>query len=137
LLADQGIVPALQAHVRKIGAHATIEAAPELAGRRFDADVEACAYFCCLQAIQNVLRHAGNAPSTVRFSLDGDELTFAVADAGPGFDVHATQRGMGLQIIQDRVDALEGSLTVGSTPEGTTVSIRIPTMTREFAEVSR
>jgi signal transduction histidine kinase len=41
--------------------------------------------------------------------------------------VATTPRGMGLQIIQDRVDALEGTLTVRSSPEGTTVAIRIPT----------
>jgi signal transduction histidine kinase len=33
------------------------------------------------------------------------------------------------------VDALEGSLTVASTPEGTTVSIRIPTTARDLTEV--
>jgi len=133
LLADQGVVPALQAHVRKIGAEATIEAEPSVAGRRFDADVEACAYFCCLQAIQNVVRHAGNATARVRFALDGDDLTFEIADDGPGFDIGTTPRGMGLQIIQDRVDALDGSLTVASEPAGTTIGIRIPTRSRDMA----
>jgi len=123
-------VAALQAHIRKIGANATIDADPVITGRRFDADVEACAYFCCLQAIQNVVRHADNAPTRVRFVLDGEELTFEIADDGPGFDVAQTPRGMGLEIIQDRVDALEGSLDVRSDRTGTTVSGRIPTGTR-------
>jgi len=131
LLADQGIVPALEAHIRKIGAHGTIEAAPEVAGRRFDADIEACAYFCCLQAIQNVVRHAGNAEVHVRFALEGNELAFEIGDDGPGFDVAHTARGMGLQIIQDRVDALEGSLDVRSSASGTTVAVRIPTAMRD------
>src|SRR4029079_6768448 len=102
LLADQGIEAALRAHIRKVGAVTTVEIDPNIAGRRFDADVEACAYFCCLQAIQNVLRHAGNANTTVRLALDGDDLLFEITDAGPGFDVDRTARGMGLQIIQDR-----------------------------------
>jgi signal transduction histidine kinase len=136
LLADQGVVPALEAHIRKVGAHTTVEA-PDLAGRRFDADVEACAYFCCLQAIQNVLRHAGNAPSRVRLELDGEELAFEISDDGPGFDVAHTSRGMGLQIIQDRVDALEGSLAVRSDGSGTTVTGRIPTAARDLIQVAR
>jgi signal transduction histidine kinase len=136
LLADQGVVPALEAHIRKVGAHTTVEA-PDLAGRRFDADVEACAYFCCLQAIQNVLRHAGNAPSRVRLELDGEELAFEISDDGPGFDVAHTSRGMGLQIIQDRVDALEGSLAVRSDGSGTTVAGRIPTAARDLIQVAR
>ena len=110
---------------------------PALAGRRFDADVEACAYFCCLQAIQNVLRHAGNAPSRLQLGLDGDELTFEIADDGPGFDVARTSRGMGLQIIQDRVDALEGSLEVRSDASGTTVAGRIPTAARDHERAAR
>jgi signal transduction histidine kinase len=137
LLADAGIVPALEAHIRKVGAHTTIDADPSVAGRRFDADVEACAYFCCLQAIQNVLRHAGNAASRARLALDGDELTFEIADDGPGFDVAATRRGMGLQIIQDRVDALEGSLEVRSSASGTAVTVRVPMTARELTGGAR
>ena len=126
LLADQGIEAALRAHIRKVGAVTTVEVDPSTEGRRFDADVEACAYFCCLQAIQNVLRHAANAPTTVRLAVDGEDLTFEISDTGPGFDVDRTARGMGLQIIQDRVDALDGSLEVRSSPAGTTVIGRVP-----------
>jgi signal transduction histidine kinase len=126
LLADAGIVPALEAHVRKVGARASIEAPAAFSERRFDGDVEACVYFCCLQAIQNVLRHAGNAPTTVRFDVDADDLAFEIADGGPGFDVATQRRGMGLQIIQDRLDALEGSLVVTSSPSGTRVIGRVP-----------
>jgi signal transduction histidine kinase len=137
LLADAGIVPALEAHIRKVGAGTEIDAPPGFVQHRFDADVEACAYFCCLQAIQNISRHAGGAPSSVRFATEGDDLVFEVADAGPGFDVPTTPRGMGLQIIQDRVDALEGTLTVRSSPDGTTVGVRIPTHTRDLTGAVR
>ena len=127
LLADKGIEAALEAHIRKVGANATIEAAWPTAGIRFDADTEACVYFCCLQAIQNVLRHGGNAPTVVRLATDGGQLRFEIADRGPGFDVGSTPRGMGLEIMQDRVDALEGSLEVRSEPgAGTTIAIAIP-----------
>jgi signal transduction histidine kinase len=127
LLADQGIEAALEAHIRKVGANATVEADPATAGARFDADTEACVYFCCLQAIQNVIRHAANARCIVRLAADGDALTFEIADDGPGFDPASTSRGMGLDIMQDRVDALEGDLTVRSAiGSGTTIAVRIP-----------
>lgn len=127
-----GIVLALEAHIRKVRAHTTIQAAPGFTERRFGAHVEACAYFSCLQAIQDVLRHAGNASSTVPLWLEGDELAFEITDDGPGFDVPATPRGMGLQIIQDRVDALEGSLE-GRGEAGRTVAITIPALARDLA----
>jgi signal transduction histidine kinase len=127
LLADKGIVPALEAHIRKVGANARVEAPPDLAEARFDADTEACVYFCCLQAIQNVIRHAANASCAVRLSHDSPgSLSFEVCDQGPGFDVDRTARGMGLQIMQDRVDALEGELKVAAGTDGTCVNIMLP-----------
>jgi len=39
---------------------------------------------------------------------------------------------MGLEIVQDRVDALDGTLTLTSTPgAGTNISIQIPVGIRE------
>ncbi|HUL85870.1 MAG TPA: ATP-binding protein, partial [Actinomycetota bacterium] len=132
LLADQGIEPALEAHIRKVGANATIEASTAFRDRRFDADTEACVYFCCLQAIQNVIRHAGNAPCTVGLDLDDHGLVVAVRDEGPGFDADATPPGMGRQIMRDRVDALDGRLEIVATPgTGTTVTIRLPLVAAE------
>jgi len=127
LLAEQGVVAALLAHIRKVRANATVEASAAFGGRRFDPDTEAGIYFCCLQAIQNVIRHADNAPCVVRLDLDGDDIAVEIEDEGRGFDVTETPRGMGLEIVQDRVDALDGTLAVTSTPgHGTTVAIRFP-----------
>jgi signal transduction histidine kinase len=127
LLAEQGVVAALGSHIRKVGAQATVDASDAFRARRFNPDTEACVYFCCLQAIQNVIRHAANAPCVVRLALDGDDIVLSIEDRGPGFVVADSPRGMGLQIVQDRVDALEGTLTTESKPgRGTIVGIRIP-----------
>ncbi|MGZ5306339.1 MAG: GAF domain-containing sensor histidine kinase [Actinomycetota bacterium] len=127
LLVDRGVVAALEAHIRKIGAKARVQAAIGFAELRFVTDVEACVYFCCAQAVQNVIRHAGNAPSTIELALDGGILSFSVRDGGPGFEDAARPDGMGMRIMQDRIDALEGVLTVESTPGlGTLVVGRVP-----------
>jgi signal transduction histidine kinase len=134
LLADKGVVAALDAHVRKVGVRATLEVAPGFTDLRFDDRTEACVYFCCLQALQNVVRHAGNAPAVVRLSIEGGSLTFVVRDRGAGFEPARTARGMGLEIMQDRVDALDGELIVESAPGGgTTVTGRIPARAMEPA----
>jgi signal transduction histidine kinase len=66
-------------------------------------------------------------PSTVRLDADDHAVVFEVADEGPGFNVSETARGMGLSIMQDRVDALDGELRVESRPnDGTKVMGRIP-----------
>jgi signal transduction histidine kinase len=134
LLADQGVVAALEAHIRKVGANAKVHATPEFTADRFDADVEACLYFCSLQAIQNVLRHAGNAVCTVELDADGSVIRFALSDRGAGFDPATTPRGMGIDIMQDRIDALEGELVVTSAPgAGTTIEGTVPLSRRRVA----
>ena len=127
LLADKGIVAALEAHIRKVGANATIEAPEAFASARFDPEIETTVYFCCLQAIQNVMRHSGNALSVVRLEVDGGDLSFVVEDGGPGFDPASVPHGMGLQIMEDRVAALAGELFVTSAPgRGTRIAGRVP-----------
>ncbi len=39
----------------------------------------------------------------MRLTADGNDLCFEISDDGPGFDPVATPRGIGLQIVQDRV----------------------------------
>ena len=127
LLIDKGVAPALEAHVRKVGVAARIEPAPGFAAARFDQDVEACVYFCCLQALQNVARHAPGAHAAVGLGLEEAVVTFEVRDDGPGFDLATRSTGMGTEIMRDRIDALDGELRIESRPGGgTTVTGRIP-----------
>jgi signal transduction histidine kinase len=127
LLIDRGLVAALEAHVRKVGANARIQATPSFTAGRFDAEIEACIYFCCLQAVQNVIRHAANASTVVRLDAVGGGVLFEVEDEGPGFDVGSTPGGAGRAIIRDRLEALEGTLEITSRPGvGTTVRGLIP-----------
>ena len=84
-------------------------------------------YFCCLEALENVARHAGEgARATVRVWSERDALLFDVTDDGAGFDP-AGERGSGLNSMSDRLGAFGGRLTVVSEPErGTRVSGRNP-----------
>jgi signal transduction histidine kinase len=87
---------------------------------RLAAEVEAAAYFCCLEAMQNSAKHAG-VDATVEVALgwcDG-ELSFEVRDDGVGFEP-AAAAGHGFENMTDRVGALSGSLEVVSTPGGGT-----------------
>ncbi|MEQ6902656.1 ATP-binding protein [Nocardioides sp. YIM 152588] len=89
--------------------------------------VEAAAYFCCLEAVQNATKHAGDA--TVHVVLDGtaDGLRLAVEDDGIGFDPAAATTGGGLAGIRDRVDSAGGTLEVVSAPgRGARISALLP-----------
>jgi signal transduction histidine kinase len=96
--------------------------------RRYRPELEAAIYFCCLEALQNAAKHAGeSAHAAVRLSHNANVLTFEVADDGSGFDSSSGPRTSGLQNMADRIGALGGELHIVSSPgRGTTVTGAIP-----------
>jgi signal transduction histidine kinase len=124
LLADRGLVAALESQARKSVVPVRIEA--EGIGR-YPQEAEAAVYFSCLEALQNVAKYASASGATVSLS-DGDgRLRFEVADDGVGFESTEASHGSGLQGIADRLAALDGELEIRSTPgSGTTVAGTLP-----------
>jgi signal transduction histidine kinase len=124
LLADRGLVAAIEAQSRK--SHLGVEVDAAGLGR-FPADVEATVYFCTLEALQNVDKYARADRTIVRFFQRNGTLSFSVIDDGKGFDPAAVGPGSGLQGMADRLAAVGGSLDVTSAPgRGTTVAGLVP-----------
>jgi signal transduction histidine kinase len=124
LLADRGLVAALEAQSRKASLPVSVEA--EAVGR-YPADVEATVYFCTLEALQNVAKYAESDRTVIRMSQSNGSLSFEVVDEGRGFDPNAVATGSGLQGMADRLAAVGGSLEIRSAPgSGTTVAGRVP-----------
>ena len=124
LLADQGLVAALQSHVRKVNLAAEIS---DGGIGRYPQEVEAAVYFCCLEALQNISKYAEAGRVEIHFSEDGGALEFRLRDDGLGFDPASTPKGSGLQNMSDRISALGGSVQIHSSlGGGTEVRGRIP-----------
>jgi len=124
LLADQGLIPALQAQARK--AALPVEIDTDGIGR-YPQDAEAAVYFCTLEALQNITKYASASRATVGLSCSDGSLRFTITDNGTGFDTATTRHGTGLQGMADRLAALGGALHVRSRPgEGTTLSGELP-----------
>jgi signal transduction histidine kinase len=96
--------------------------------RRFDPGVEAAVYFCCLEAMQNATKYAGDTASIeVRVDADDRRLTFEVADDGVGFDATSGDKGHGFVNMRDRVGAFGGTVVVDSAAgRGTRITGTIP-----------
>jgi signal transduction histidine kinase len=127
LLEEQGLAAALAAQYLRGPLDVTLHGG---SGRRYPIEVEAAAYFCILEALQNAAKYA--RASHVRIALDdsSDELAFKVIDDGIGFDPSEHRNGTGVQGMFDRVGALGGELSIDSAPgRGTTVAGRIPVLT--------
>jgi signal transduction histidine kinase len=124
LLADQGLGAALQAQARKSMVPVVLEV--EEIGR-YSQEIESAIYFSCLEALQNVAKYANASRVTIALARADGHLTFSVADDGKGFDTGSTTQGSGLRGIEDRLDALGGTVRIESSMgAGTTVGGSVP-----------
>ncbi|HUA02677.1 MAG TPA: histidine kinase [Solirubrobacteraceae bacterium] len=95
---------------------------------RYSEEFEVAVYFCCLEALQNVVKHAGpDATAIVALSREGPWLCFEVHDTGVGFDPSEDGLGSGVVNMRDRIEAVGGVLEVtGRRGRGTSVRGRVP-----------
>jgi signal transduction histidine kinase len=95
---------------------------------RYPADTEAAVYFCCLEALQNITKHAGaEVSSAIHLWEDGHRLHFEVSDRGAGFAQEKIEPGDGLANMRDRMDTVGGTLAVTSRERrGTSVHGSVP-----------
>ena len=124
LLADFGVAEALRAQSERASMHVSLEGT---APRSTD-EAEVAVYFSCLEAIQNVAKHAGrNAQVILRLHHDHGTLAVGIEDDGDGFDPARTPGGAGLRNIHDRMQTLGGAVKLTSSPgHGTVLTIALP-----------
>ncbi|MGQ0463884.1 MAG: ATP-binding protein [Sporichthyaceae bacterium] len=124
-LRDFGLSEGLRGAARRSNLPVRVEV--NLASRHPE-EIETAVYFCCVEAMQNAGKHAGDQANVTVLVADTDGLlTFEVADDGAGYSTADTRPGHGLLNMQDRVGSLGGRLFVDSAPgAGTTVRGEIP-----------
>ena len=123
LLTGAGLAPALEAAIDVSPLDVELDAAGI---GRYPARLEAAAYFCSLEALQNATKHAGATRIRIRLRQEGDELVLTVEDNGTGFDATASASGSGLANMRDRMEALDGTLHVESSALGTRIRAGLP-----------
>jgi signal transduction histidine kinase len=133
-LAQEGLVSALRAQASKAVVPTRVEADGI---ERYSPDVEAAVYFCTLEALQNIAKYAEASEAWVRLAARKGSLRFEVTDDGKGFDALTTKRGAGLQNMEDRLEALGGSVEIASAPgRGTTVAGLVPAIAKPVTSSS-
>jgi signal transduction histidine kinase len=113
------------AYSTRLGVAVTTDIAPV----QVDAPIEHALLRIAQEALANAVRH-GDA-STIALTLHpvDESVELTVADDGKGFTPGeaATQHGLGLRLMDERVRELHGTLGVESAPgEGTRISVRLP-----------
>jgi signal transduction histidine kinase len=121
VLSEAGLKTAIEALAERLPV-AVVVSSP---CTRFDAAVEAAAYFVAAEALTNVVKHAHASVVRVTVTHSSDCLTVEVVDDGAGGA--DPRRGSGLVGLTDRVGALAGRLElVSERGHGTHLTATIP-----------
>jgi signal transduction histidine kinase len=117
VLTEHGLAAALQSAADRCSI--PVRAALQPIGRH-RAEVEAAVYFCCVEALQNAVKHAQAATIGVSCWRDDDHLHLVVVDDGVGFDQGVAPGGNGIANLRDRLGSIGGTLEITPVPAGGT-----------------
>lgn len=138
MLDDLGLNPTLSRYIESFKDQGGPDIRLSVTGleQRLEPHLEVMIFRAIQELIGNALRHSQASLIKVQIDSTETEVRISVDDNGKGFDVEqALTKGMGLKLIRDRVDMLNGRLDVDSViGQGTRVTFQIPAKkTRVFA----
>lgn len=96
---------------------------------RLESYIEIAIYRICQELINNIVKHAEASVAAIQVRNLKHKIILQVRDNGKGFDPeNIRSRGIGLQMIEDRVKLLNGTFSITSpkTGKGSLVTIQIP-----------
>jgi PAS domain S-box-containing protein len=131
ILSHGGLRQALKMLARRSAVPVELDAQIDV---RVPDEVEVGAYYVASEALTNVAKHARASTVHIHVTTDDGSLTLAVRDDGVGGA--EIGEGSGLVGLQDRVEALGGTIAVDS-PEGkgTRVVVTLPLSTEPRPEI--
>lgn len=130
-LDDLGLIPTLRKYLQTIEDYnkgidiSFVHIGEEM---RLPPRLEVAVFRLVQESVQNALKHAEATEIEVKTEVKNNQLLVMVKDNGKGFDTTVKkENAFGLMGMKERVDLLEGTLTIRSKiGAGTTVFIRIP-----------
>jgi signal transduction histidine kinase len=126
VLADQGLLEAIEAQASRLPLEVVVEADAELRGVRYPEQIETAAWYVVSEAMTNAVKHAAATRLRIRLAQRAGRLSVEVSDDGRGFDP-GPARGLGLTGLTDRMAIVHGTLRIDSRAGcGTTLRADIP-----------
>ena len=122
ILNNRGLAAALDDLAGRAAVPVRVIDAPK---QRLPDQVEAAAYFVVSECLANIGKHAQATEAAVAVTASDDRLEVVVSDDGVGGA--ELGNGSGIQGLEDRVGAIDGTLALHSPPGGgTRVTVSIP-----------
>ena len=132
-----GLRDALESFTKEWTAHCGITSEFHFAGEvgavRLSAQLETNLYRITQEALNNVAKHSGATHVSVLMQRKRDQVLLIVEDNGKGYDATAAPaegHGRGLKGMLERVQLLNGKLSIeSSTDGGTSIVVSVPAVT--------
>jgi signal transduction histidine kinase len=135
LLDELGLVAAIgslaDSHLKAAGVKVRFKATGIV--RRLPLSTEIALFRVVQEAFNNIVKHAHAHNTDVIVHFKKDSVTIRLKDDGIGFDVQEAisskdrPRGLGLLGMRERVELMNGSLVIKSSPgQGTKIAVKIP-----------
>jgi PAS domain S-box-containing protein len=131
ILEELGLADALRTECERRGRQGDLEVSIELGELppAVSKDATLCLFRVAQEALNNVARHSGATAATVTLRQSDGGLLLAVSDDGVGFDPEHPGEGhrLGLASMRERVQLVNGTLDIASSPaEGTVLLAWVP-----------
>ncbi|MBK8989865.1 MAG: hypothetical protein IPM39_28020 [Chloroflexi bacterium] len=133
---DLGLIPSIRSLVNRFELESGIATMLLIEGDRgtaVDEDTALCLFRCTDKALTNIRKHAAATHVSVRLSLQPEQVLLSITDNGLGFIVPERlgslmeQNHFGLVGMRERVDLLNGTFQITSTPsQGTCLEVVMP-----------
>ncbi len=107
---------------------------------RFSASLETACFRIVQEGVTNIMRHASASRITVKLERSGSDLILIIRDNGSGFDVKAVRGNatgaatLGLRGMEERAQAVGGTLTIDSAPGRTQICASFPLTTASLLD---
>lgn len=115
---ELGLLGALRAHAGQLPLTILITATPDPLPA-LPAAVEVAAYRITLEALNNVVRHAGASSGSVTLSVENIRLVLTIEDNGRGLPA-GSNKGIGLTSMRERAEEVGGKLSIDTLSTGGT-----------------
>lgn len=128
-LEQLGLREALEELATAYSTRLGIVVSTQLAPLRLEARLELALLRIAQEALSNAARHSNATEISLVLALEGEKVIFTLKDNGQGFQVddEGQRHGLGLRLMEERVQELDGTLALLSTPgQGTTLEVHLP-----------
>lgn len=138
MLDDLGLAPTVNRYIEAFKEQSGLDVRQSVSGldQRLEPYLEVMIFRAVQELVGNAARHSQATQIKVQIEMAGTLVKVTVDDNGKGMDPEAAlHQGMGIKLIRDRVEMLNGTMEVDSVMgQGTRITFQVPaTITKVFA----